>query len=188
MNICENCGKKYEPDRKVRKFCSRSCAATFNNSLKAKRGQGPNSIRWINCEFCGSRTKVKISSNFNYCSRNCSNRHLFQRWCNGEDVMSHLTWKNEFPAWAKVLLLEEAGYQCQAVRSDTGQRCTESRRKPNGNSILEVEHKDGDSSNHTRKNIELLCPSCHSLTATYRAGNYGKSSRTHRRVAARGNI
>lgn len=35
----------------------------------------------------------------------------------------------------------------------------------------ELHHKDGDSNNHNRENLELICPNCHSLTPTYRAKN-----------------
>lgn len=38
---------------------------------------------------------------------------------------------------------------------------------------LEVEHIDGDSNNTTPNNVTLLCPNCHSLTATYRGANRG---------------
>lgn len=34
---------------------------------------------------------------------------------------------------------------------------------------LELNHIDGDSSNHKVNNLELLCPNCHSQTATYRS-------------------
>lgn len=34
--------------------------------------------------------------------------------------------------------------------------------------ILEIHHKDGDPSNHTVGNAELLCPNCHSLTPNHR--------------------
>ena len=33
---------------------------------------------------------------------------------------------------------------------------------------LELHHKDGDRTNNTLENIELLCPNCHSLTDNYR--------------------
>jgi Zn finger protein HypA/HybF involved in hydrogenase expression len=35
----------------------------------------------------------------------------------------------------------------------------------------ELHHKDGDSSNHKKENLELICPNCHSLTINYRAKN-----------------
>jgi len=36
---------------------------------------------------------------------------------------------------------------------------------------LELDHIDGDNSNHKRKNLRLLCPNCHSQTNTYRGKN-----------------
>lgn len=38
---------------------------------------------------------------------------------------------------------------------------------------LEVEHIDGNAENTTPENVTLLCPNCHSLTATYRGANAG---------------
>ncbi len=43
-----------------------------------------------------------------------------------------------------------------------------------GNVPLEVEHLDGDFKNNEEINLELICPCCHSLTATYRSLNTGK--------------
>lgn len=37
--------------------------------------------------------------------------------------------------------------------------------------ILELNHKDGDNSNHKLENLELLCPNCHSQTPTFKAKN-----------------
>jgi hypothetical protein len=36
---------------------------------------------------------------------------------------------------------------------------------------LELEHKDGNSSNNSRENLEGLCPNCHSITDTWRGRN-----------------
>lgn len=36
---------------------------------------------------------------------------------------------------------------------------------------LELNHIDGDNSNHSLDNLELLCPNCHSQTSTYRSKN-----------------
>ena len=35
-------------------------------------------------------------------------------------------------------------------------------------SPCELEHKDGNPTNHKLENLEILCPNCHSLTETYR--------------------
>lgn len=45
---------------------------------------------------------------------------------------------------------------------------------------IELEHLDGNSENNALDNLRLLCPSCHSLTATYKALNKG-SGRHNRR-------
>jgi len=39
---------------------------------------------------------------------------------------------------------------------------------------LELDHIDGDSSNHKLENIRLLCPNCHAFTETYRGKNIGR--------------
>ena len=36
---------------------------------------------------------------------------------------------------------------------------------------LEVHHEDGDYTNNSEDNLLLLCPNCHSLTATYKSAN-----------------
>lgn len=39
---------------------------------------------------------------------------------------------------------------------------------------LELEHKDGTSTNHKLSNLELLCPNCHAQTSTYRGKNINR--------------
>ncbi len=46
--------------------------------------------------------------------------------------------------------------------------------------VLEVEHKDGDSSNGLYTNVCLICPNCHSQTSTYKGANKG-NGRHYRR-------
>lgn len=36
---------------------------------------------------------------------------------------------------------------------------------------LELDHKDGDSSNNELTNLRVICPNCHALTTTYRGKN-----------------
>ena len=45
--------------------------------------------------------------------------------------------------------------------------------KPDGAEYTpcELHHKDGNSHNHLRENLEMICPNCHSLTESYRAKN-----------------
>ena len=36
---------------------------------------------------------------------------------------------------------------------------------------MELHHIDGDRTNHKLDNLQILCPNCHSQTATFRAKN-----------------
>lgn len=45
----------------------------------------------------------------------------------------------------------------------------------NGIITLEIDHIDGDSTNHELKNLRYLCPNCHALTETY-AGKNNKNN------------
>jgi len=40
---------------------------------------------------------------------------------------------------------------------------------------LQLDHKNGDSSDNRRKNLRLLCPNCHTQTPTYSRGKIKKS-------------
>lgn len=42
---------------------------------------------------------------------------------------------------------------------------------------IEVDHIDGDASNNKEENLRMLCPSCHSLTPTFRNTGNRKSKR-----------
>ena len=64
-------------------------------------------------------------------------------------------------------LMQLCGERCQ--------RCGWGDRNPySGNVPLEVEHIDGDWRNNHPSNIIMLCPSCHSLTTTFRGLNRGR--------------
>lgn len=65
----------------------------------------------------------------------------------------------------KIKLITEHGHRCW------GCSLSEWRGKP---IPLTLEHKDGDSDNNTRENLELLCPNCHAQTDTFCGKNIGK--------------
>lgn len=47
---------------------------------------------------------------------------------------------------------------------------------------LELEHKDGNTENNLRENLECLCPNCHSQTPTWRGRNVGGGDEARRRA------
>ena len=55
---------------------------------------------------------------------------------------------------------------------DKCQRCGWHEKAPGAEfTPCELHHKDGNSHNHLKENLELICPNCHSLTPNYRAKN-----------------
>jgi len=111
---------------------------------------------------------TEISYGRKFCSKQCENDYKYNRyidrWKNGlEDGMSGET----------ALRL----YIKRYIREKFGNKCTEcgwcETNQHTGKIPLEVHHVDGDYTNNKEENLTLLCPNCHSLTATYRAANVG---------------
>ena len=46
-------------------------------------------------------------------------------------------------------------------------------KNPNNDVYTDIDHIDGNSENNSENNLRLICPNCHSLTATYRGANRG---------------
>jgi len=120
------------------------------------------------CESCGktllSRWKLK------YCSNKCQAEKQYVNyignWKKGlkngnvgisaKNISKHL----------KRYLLEKYNERCSL--------CGWNNRHPkSGNIPVEIDHIDGDSENNLEKNLRLLCPNCHALTANFKNLNKG---------------
>ena len=110
-----------------------------------------------------------------YCSQDCRHQHYRDRvialWKSG--ALPHR------PTILKVLrrhLIEEAGCRCQ--------RCGWNERNPYSCRLpLEIEHVDGNWQNDAPDNLLVLCPNCHSLTATFKGANRGQGRSTRGAIA-----
>lgn len=182
--ICPECGKEFESKYK-RKFCSRSCAAKYNNknrkprslesrkkvsdSLKKYHGN-KNSPIYQNqiCENCGKSIPLNFIKR-RFCCNKCSGEYhhnqLVKRWL--ENPMKFNKIKHQF---IKRYLMELHNNKCEIC--GWGELNQFSKTIP-----LEVHHIDGDCTNNHPNNLQLLCPNCHSLTENYGARNKGKSKR-----------
>lgn len=161
---CLQCGKYiilgnlgFE-EYKERTFCSKSCSASYNNRITKKKG------RQQFCVNCGMEVKYPNK----YCSIECQVEFRFDayinRWKNGE--VDGMYGKYAVSKYIRKYLMNKYDNKCS--------RCGWGEINPFTKKIpLEVHHKDGDYTNNDESNLELLCPNCHSLTSTYRAGNYG---------------
>ena len=69
------------------------------------------------------------------------------------------------------------------LMSPKGEKCGWSKVNTSTGKIpLTVNHIDGNHRNNRPENLELICPSCHSLTPNYGALNKGNGRREGRRV------
>ncbi|HEY86071.1 MAG TPA: HNH endonuclease [Chloroflexi bacterium] len=76
-----------------------------------------------------------------------------------EEVLVHKKLENTWRLKNRLLREGIKAYQCERCGSTEWL----------GHPIpLEFHHKDGDRTNNTLQNIELLCPNCHSMTDNYR--------------------
>ena len=164
---CGSCGK---PVYGKKKFCDSVCAAKFNNNRK---GTG---IKY-RC-VCGKLARRK------YCSLACQSKFKYEdyvaKWLNGDVSGGHSGGKGVASNYIKKWLLERAGGKCEALLED-GSRCGWARVNPvSGKIPLNVHHKDGNSENHSPKNLEMICPCCHSVTPNYGMLNKGKGRKKRR--------
>lgn len=84
--------------------------------------------------------------------------------CNDECLSSHI----------RRYMFEKYDSRCQ--------KCGWKQVHPNTGKIpLTINHIDGDCTNSKEKNLELLCPNCHSLTPNYGALNKGSGRKLRKR-------
>lgn len=173
VKCCPNCNKELVPDEnesyssfKIRKFCNQSCSATYNNSRKPKKEYF--------CEFCNKKLKRKGK----YCNGTCQQKYIYskyiERWEQGlEDGVKG---SYETSEYIRRYLYDKYENKCC--------KCGWNEVNPYTNKIpLEIEHIDGDYTNNKEENLELLCPNCHSLTATYKGANKGNGRKDRKKYS-----
>ena len=120
------------------------------------------------CRFCGGVLPKNAKL---YCSNSC--QHEFEyldavsRWIGNE--VSGGSWhgvSNYVRRW----LSEQKGEKCWECGWCVVNKYT--KKVP-----VQVEHVDGNPYNHRPENLKLICPCCHSLTATWGSGNMGMGRR-----------
>lgn len=170
--FCEYCGKELTYKQRFNKFCSSSCAASYNNKNRGEHSFGTkkrisDSIRakYPNKkydEYTGEHKKKNA----------VENRRLEQteRWLNGENFVRGAT---QVPMFIKRYLMNL--HNCKCEKCGWGETNPATKKIP-----LEVHHIDGDCTNNRFENLQLLCPNCHSLTENFGSKNKN-SKRFHRK-------
>lgn len=157
--ICINCNASTVNKR----FCSRSCSASYNNSLRAKkhkckRCETPVGFRRKYCNFCLSKRRRTSCHNHPEQDLFERNKRMICRKCESEKVVKRRK-------KVKQILVEEHGGKCKICGYD---RCAAALHFHH----LEPEHKDfGISQSGQTKSIVklreeaskciLVCSRCH---------------------------
>jgi hypothetical protein len=107
-----------------------------------------------------------------YCSVSCNQQYrkkqYIERWLAGnEDGMRG---EDSLSTIIREYMLIESQYKCS--------KCGWNEVNPHTNKVpLEIDHIDGDWRNNAKTNLQVLCPNCHALTATYKGANKGGRDR-----------
>lgn len=152
----ENCQNILSFERRMKKFCSRSCSVSTLN-LGRSRGQIAVKKNCLECE--------KITINKKFCSRKCNTNFTYkeniEKWLAGQIAGGDYHGVSPF---VRKYLINERGNKCE--------NCGWSEINLVTNKIpIQIHHFD-DPLNHSVNNLQLLCPSCHSLTPNF--GRHGK--------------
>lgn len=169
---CLQCGKLIERknltllEYKSRKFCNNHCSAIYTNSHRKKKPKKK-------CKNCGKELNNRQKK---YCNNKCQQEHEYkvyiEQWKNG--LVDGIKGVYSISKYIKRYLMEKYNYKCSKCGWNERNQFT-------GNIPLEVHHKDGDYTNNDEDNLDLLCPNCHSLTATYKAANKGQGRKDRKK-------
>lgn len=180
--ICEHCGKNFTPKYGTQRFCSRSCSASATNKhrtqtletrlkiSKSLRGESVNEIyQGQACKYCGKPIQ-NIFKELEFCCQKCRSQYLYELKVNHWLEDSSKVTSTFIPRYIKQWLKETRGEKCEICGWHEFNKFT--------NMIpLQIHHIDGNCTNNSPDNLQILCPNCHSLTNNYCSQNIGNSKR-----------
>lgn len=129
----------------------------------------------MNCLNCGKELKGQQTK---YCCNQCQmdyqHKQWVIRWKNGEET--GIIGKYGISKHLKRYLFEKYNYKCAY--------CGWGKTNPFTKTLpLEIEHIDGNYLNNSEENLIVLCPNCHSLTATYKGANKGNGRKQRKKYS-----
>lgn len=147
-------------------FCNRSCqhdgfrAGIVVPGPKYQGGQTKPA-----CDICGlNRTRPGVC-------KKCSDRITLTKWLDGDNSVT-LDAGGATKTFVKTYI--------RSIRGDKCEVCGWDELSPDGRSIIQMDHVDGNCMNNSPDNLKLLCPNHHAMTPTYGSLNKG-SGRSWRR-------
>lgn len=170
---CESCGSLIS--RSSKGNCM-SCYLKIATPPNRKETATSRFYEERQCDNCSTTFKPKQGTE-KCCSHRCASlqQHKLRKairidqWLKSEWTGGTVTSLSNI---IRNYLLEQSEFRCA--------RCGFSAFHPDdGKTILEINHIDGDGTNHAPSNLEVLCPNCHALTSSYKARNIGKGRPQH---------
>lgn len=165
ITYCLNCGSeiKQTNTKRKKKFCNSSCAASYNNKQREHNSRGKK--EWL-CQNCGKQ----LERNKKYCSKDCEREYkekvFLNEWKNG--INNGMSGMYGVSKKIRDYLFKKHNNKCEL--------CGWCEVNPHTGKIpLQIHHIDGDCTNNSEENLQLLCPNCHSLTETF--GSLNKNSK-----------
>lgn len=155
FSSCENCSSSHDGLYGSGRFCSSKCARGF--STKKNRAE----------------TSKKVSQSLKGKDSPLKGR----RWSFSPEAKErHLRGMRKWHADRKGRPFDELGatFRRTIIFEEQNGRCAECNGLPIHNSkplTFQLDHKDGDRSNNSRPNLQLLCPNCHTQTENWGSKN-----------------
>jgi hypothetical protein len=153
---CECCGKIHDGSYGSGRFCTQKCSRSYSTKDKRDEINFKKSIT-VRMKFYGiEREKIDTAEVIKRLQENKLPKKSDIKTGNFEDFTLSKKYETVFA---------EQNNSCNKCKLThwLGQLIT-----------LEMEHIDGNNKNNKRKNLELLCPNCHSQTDTWRGRNKKK--------------
>lgn len=117
-------------------------------------------------KYCLNCGKELLDYQSKYCSSNCQQEYQYQekikQWKSG--TFNGRSGKYGLSKSVRKYMLLKANNRCELCGWNKINSYT-------GKTPLEIHHIDGDYTNNTEENLQVLCPNCHSLTGTYKSLN-----------------
>lgn len=125
------------------------------------------------CKNCGKEFILYKGTTGKFCSHECQQDFQYKEWVRNwkegnETGVNGKYWLSER---VRRYMLEKHNYKCE--KCGWGKKNEYTGRIP-----LQVHHIDGNCLNNNEKNLQLLCPNCHSLTENF--GSRNKNTPTGR--------
>lgn len=174
---CEKCNDEHDGSYGSGRFCGSKCSHSFSTMEKRDEinkkvsekltvtGKYKRHYEITECINCNK----PINNRGKFCSVSCAQeleyKEYIKRWKEG--LETGMCGKRGVSNYLRKYMFNKHENKCSC--------CGWNKIHPKTNNVpLQIHHKDGNSSNYTEENIELLCPNCHALTETFGALNKGK--------------